>query len=85
VQQGLVLGFVVGRAYRRVLRFFLLFFIVAKLTGEFASLEEPTDDSVIAIVVVFPADRSDFVESERRVKPRELTRKFRLPIVRSIS
>jgi hypothetical protein len=66
--------------------FFLLFFsIVAKLTGEFTSLEEPTDDSGIAIVAVFPADRSDFVESGRRVEPKEPTRKFRLPIVRSIS
>jgi hypothetical protein len=45
--------------------------MVAKLTGEFASLEEPTDDSVIAIVTVFPADGSDFVESERRVEPKE--------------
>jgi hypothetical protein len=30
--------------------------IVAKLTGEFASLEEPTDDSNIAIVLVSLAD-----------------------------
>jgi hypothetical protein len=62
-----------------------IFSIVVKLTGEFTSLEDPTDDSDIAIVAVFPADRSDFVESERRIEPKELTLKFRLPIVRSIS
>jgi hypothetical protein len=39
--------------------------VVMKLSGEFISLEEPTDDSDIAIVTVFPADRSDFVGSER--------------------
>jgi hypothetical protein len=50
-----------------------LFSIVAKLIGEFASLEEPTDDSDIAIVTVFSADGSDFVESERRVEPKEPT------------
>jgi hypothetical protein len=44
-----------------------IFFSVAELTGEFASLEEPTDYSVITIVAVFPADGFDFVESERRV------------------
>jgi hypothetical protein len=47
--------------------------IVAKLIGEFASLEEPTNDADIAIVAVFSADGSDFVESERRVKPKEPT------------
>jgi hypothetical protein len=62
-----------------------LFYIIAKLPGEFTSLEEPTDDSDIAIVAIFPADGSDFVESERRVEPKEPTRKFRLPIVRSVS
>jgi hypothetical protein len=64
--------------------FSYLFSIVAKLTDKFASLEEPTDDSDIAIVMVFPADGSDFVKSERRVEPKEPTQKFRLPIVRSI-
>jgi hypothetical protein len=59
--------------------------VVAKLTGEFTSLEEPTDDFDITIVVVFLANGSDFVESERRIEPKDLTRKFRLPIVRSIS
>jgi hypothetical protein len=53
------------------LSFSPLFPIVAKLTSEFASLEEPTDDYVIAIVAVFPAEGFDFVESERRVKPKE--------------
>jgi hypothetical protein len=62
-----------------------LFSIVVKLTGGFNSLEEPIDGSDTAIVTVFPTDGSDFVESERRVKPKEMTRKFRLPIVRSIS
>jgi hypothetical protein len=56
-----------------------------KLTGEFTSLEEPTDDSDIAIVTVFLADGSDFVRSERQIEPKEPTQKFRLPIVRSIS
>jgi hypothetical protein len=42
-----------------------------KLTGEFTSLEEPTDDSDMAIVVVFSADGSDFVGSERRIYPKE--------------
>jgi hypothetical protein len=59
--------------------------VVAKLTGEFISLEEPTDDSDIAIVAVFSADGSDFVGSERRIDPKEPTLKLRLPIVRSIS
>jgi hypothetical protein len=62
-----------------------MFSIVAKLTGEFPSLEEPTDDSDIAFIVVLLADRSDFVESERRIKPKDPTRKFSLSIVRSIS
>jgi hypothetical protein len=42
-----------------------MFSIVAKLTGEFSSLEEHSDDSNIAIVTVLLADGSDFVESER--------------------
>jgi hypothetical protein len=62
-----------------------LFSIVAKLTGEFTSLEEPTNHSYIAIVAVFLANGFDFVESERRVEPKEPMRKFRLPIIRSIS
>jgi hypothetical protein len=62
-----------------------IFSVVAKLTGEFTLLEEPTDDYDIAIVMLFLADGSDFVESKRRIEPREPTQKFRLPIVRSIS
>jgi hypothetical protein len=55
------------------------------LTGEFASLEESTKVYEFAAYVVFPADRSEFIRSERRTKPRDPTRKLRLPIVRSIS
>jgi hypothetical protein len=62
-----------------------MFSIVAKLTGEFTLLEEPSDDSDIAIVMVLLVDGSNFVKSERRIEPKDLTRKFRLPIVRSIS
>jgi hypothetical protein len=51
-----------------------------KLTGEFASLEEPTDDSVIVIVAVFSADGSNFIEPEMRIEPKDPTRKFRIPI-----
>jgi hypothetical protein len=40
-----------------------------RLTGEFTSLEEPTDDPDIVIVLVLLADGPDFAESERRVKP----------------
>jgi hypothetical protein len=50
-----------------------VFSVVAKLTGEFTSLEEPTDDSDIAIVAVLLADGSDFVESERRIEPKDPT------------
>jgi hypothetical protein len=59
--------------------------VVAKLTDEFASLEEPPDDSDITIVLTLLADGAGFVESERRIEPKDPTRKFRLPIVRSIS
>jgi hypothetical protein len=62
-----------------------IIYAVTKLTGEFASLEEPTDDSDIAIVLVSLADGSSFAESERRIKPKDPTRKFRLLIVGSIS
>jgi hypothetical protein len=56
-----------------------------KLTGEFTLLEEPTDDSDIAAVAVFPADGPDSVGSERPIEPKEPTQKFRLPNVRSFS
>jgi hypothetical protein len=58
---------------------------VAKLTGEFTSLEEPTDDSDIVIVLVSLADGFGFTGSERRIEPKDSTRKFMLPIIRSIS
>jgi hypothetical protein len=45
------------------------FFVAAKLTGEFASLEEPTDDLDAVILSALPADGTDFVGSERRVEP----------------
>jgi hypothetical protein len=45
------------------------FSVAAKLTDEFASLEEPTDDPDAVILSVLPADRTDFVGSERRVEP----------------
>jgi hypothetical protein len=59
--------------------------ISAKLTGEFTSLEEPYDDSDIATVLDSLADGPGFAGSERRIEPKDPTRKFRLSIVRSIS
>jgi hypothetical protein len=55
------------------------------LTGEFTLLEEPTDDSDLAVDTVFLADGPEFVRSERRIVPREPMQKLRLQIVRSIS
>jgi hypothetical protein len=55
-----------------------------KLTDEFTSLEEPTDDPDIVIVLVLLADGSGFGGSERRVELENLTQKLRLPIVNSI-
>jgi hypothetical protein len=43
------------------------FSVAAKLTGKFASLEEPTDDPDAIILSALPTDGTDFVESERRV------------------
>jgi hypothetical protein len=43
----------------------LVFSAAVKLTGEFTSLEEPTDDPDIVIVLVLLADGSDFIGSER--------------------
>jgi hypothetical protein len=60
-------------------------YYVAKLTSEFTSLEEPTDDSNTVIVLVSLTDGPDFTGSKRRIEPKDLTRKFRLSIVRSIS
>jgi hypothetical protein len=62
-----------------------IFPAVAKLTGEFTLLEEPTDDLDVVIVLVLLTDESGFTGSERRIEPKDLTQKFRLPIVKSIS
>jgi hypothetical protein len=62
-----------------------VFSAVVKLTGEFTSLEEPTDDPDSVIVLVSLAEGSSFTGSERRVEPEDPTQHFRLPIVRSIS
>jgi hypothetical protein len=64
---------------------FSIFLVSLKLTGEFTSLEEPTDDSDLATDAVFPAYGPEFIRSERRIEPRKPTRNLRLPIVRSIS
>jgi hypothetical protein len=57
---------------------------VAKLAGEFTSLEEPTDDLDIVTVLILLADGSGFVGSEGRIVPKSPTQKLRLPIVNSI-
>jgi hypothetical protein len=62
----------------------LVFSAAAKLTGEFTSLEEPTDDPDIVIVLVLLADGSSFTGSERQVEPKNLTQKLRLLIVNTI-
>jgi hypothetical protein len=56
-----------------------------KLTGEFTSLEEPSDDSSITTVSGLLADGSGFVESERRDEPDGPMRMLKLPIVNSFS
>jgi hypothetical protein len=56
-----------------------------RLTGEFTSLEEPTDDPDAVILSVLLADGPDFVGSERRVEPEGLMQKLKLPNVNSIS
>jgi hypothetical protein len=61
------------------------YFASAKLTGEFTSLEELSDDSDIATVSGSLADGSAVIGSERRIKHNDPTQKFRLPIVKSIS
>jgi hypothetical protein len=60
-------------------------FAFAKLTGEFTSLEEPSDYSDIATISGSLADGPGFIGSERRIEPSDLTQKFRLPIITSIS
>jgi hypothetical protein len=56
-----------------------------ELTGDITLLEEPSDDSNIVSVLALVADGPDFAGSERRIEPSHPTRKFRLPIVKSIS
>jgi hypothetical protein len=57
----------------------------SKLTGEFTSLEEPSDDFNVSSVLGLLADRSGFVDSERRDEPDGPTMMLKLPIVNSIS
>jgi hypothetical protein len=59
--------------------------ISVKLTGEFTLLEEPSNYSSIVSILDLLADGPSFARSERRIKPNDLTQKFRLPNVRSIS
>jgi hypothetical protein len=61
------------------------FSVAAELTGEFASLEEPTDDPDAVILSALPADGTDFIGSKRRVEPEGPMWKLRLPNVSSIS
>jgi hypothetical protein len=57
----------------------------SRLTGEFTSLEEPSNDSNVSSVSGLFADGSGFVESERRDEPDGPMRMLKLPIVNSIS
>jgi hypothetical protein len=52
---------------------FLLLFIGLMLTGEFTSLEEPTDASEVDASAVFHTDGPEFIESKRRMEPRDPT------------
>jgi hypothetical protein len=61
-----------------------VFSAVVKLTGEFTSLEEPTDDPDIVTVLILLADGSNFIGFEGRIIPESPTQKLRLPIVNSI-
>jgi hypothetical protein len=56
-----------------------------KLTGEFTSLEDPTDEFDIAADAVSYVDGPDFVGSKRRIVPKDPTQKLKLSIVKSIS
>jgi hypothetical protein len=49
--------------------FFCKFSVAARLTGEFALLEEPTDDPDLAIISVLLVDGPYFAGSERQVEP----------------
>jgi hypothetical protein len=51
------------------LNFSCRFSIAVRLTGEFASLEEPTDDPDLAIISVLLVDGPDFAGFERQVEP----------------
>jgi hypothetical protein len=64
------------------LKFSPVFSAVAKLTDEFTSLEEPTDD--LDIVLVLLTDGPSFVGSKGRIELNNPTRKLRLPIVSSV-
>jgi hypothetical protein len=69
----------------RVLRIFSpVSSAVAKLTDEFTSLEEPTDDLDMVTVLILLADGSSFIGSEGRIIPESPMQKLRLPIVNSI-
>jgi hypothetical protein len=57
----------------------------SRLTGEFTSLEESSDDSNVSFVSGLLADGSGFVESERRDEPDGPTMMLKLPMVNSIS
>jgi hypothetical protein len=57
----------------------------SKLTGEFISLEEPSDDSNVSSVSGLLADGYGFIESERRDEPDGLMRMLKLPMVSSTS
>jgi hypothetical protein len=46
------------------------FSVAVGLTGEFASLEEPTDDPDLAIISVLLVDGPDFAGSKRQVEPK---------------
>jgi hypothetical protein len=59
------------------------FSAIVKLTSEFTSLEEPTDDPDIVTVLTLFADGSSFVGSEGRIVPESPTQKLTLPIVNS--
>jgi hypothetical protein len=56
-----------------------------ELTGEFTSLEEPSDDSDIVSILDLVADGPGYAGFERRIELSDPTRKFRLPIIKSIS
>jgi hypothetical protein len=50
-----------------------VFSVAAKLTGEFTSLEEPTDDPDTVVVLALLADGPNSAGSERQVEPESPT------------